>query len=134
MFTTGVDPRPAGSARTRSSQNKICCGRDQEQEWQPEQPPPSYMAARRRWTGPLQSGRRGDRAFSRRRLILCHKDVPPFRRKMPQSGVKLSVPQIHDVSVPAQPHVVTEVPAIVVRVLIDYDLVTIPQPVVDEAV
>src|SRR3954452_11102578 len=67
-------------------------------------------------------------------LTLCQKDVPPCRRKLPESRVRLSVPQIHDVSATAQPYVVAEVPASVVRVLIDHDLVTIPQPIIDEAV
>ena len=53
---------------------------------------------------------------------------------MPEIQSRLSVPQIHDVRVTAQPHVVAEVPANVVRVVIDHDLVTIPQPTVDKAI
>ena len=43
---------------------------------------------------------------------------------------KLIVPQIRYVNVGAQPHVVSQVPAIVVRVLVDRDVVTIPEPVI----
>jgi hypothetical protein len=58
----------------------------------------------------------------------------PPRRDMPRSRVTPSVPQIHNVNVTAQPHLVTEVPRNVVRVLIDHNLVTIPPPITDEAV
>src|SRR5580704_11612542 len=37
-------------------------------------------------------------------------------------------------NVGAQPGVVSQVPAIVIRVLIDHDIVAIPQPVIDEVV
>jgi hypothetical protein len=73
-------------------------------------------------------------ALSRRQLIVWHKDVPLAAAGCLDFRVKLSVPQIHDVRVTAQPHVITEVPANMIRVLIDHDLVTIPQPTVDKAV
>jgi len=46
----------------------------------------------------------------------------------------LAIAHIHHVSIRTQPYVVSEVPADVVRVIVDDDLVRIPEPVVAEVV
>jgi hypothetical protein len=45
----------------------------------------------------------------------------------------LAVPQVLDVNVCAEPYVICEIPTIVIRVLIDHDLIGIPEPVIAEA-
>jgi hypothetical protein len=44
----------------------------------------------------------------------------------------LAIPQILDVNVCAEPYVVREIPTVVIRVLIDHDLIGIPEPVIAE--
>jgi len=43
--------------------------------------------------------------------------------------VTASSTQVHDVDVGTQPHVVGEVPAVVVRVFVDHNLIAVPEPV-----
>jgi hypothetical protein len=45
----------------------------------------------------------------------------------------LTISEILDVGVRAEPDVIRKIPAVVVRILIDYDLVGIPEPVTAEA-
>jgi hypothetical protein len=45
-----------------------------------------------------------------------------------------ALPHVHHVNVSAQPRVVSEVPAVVIRIFINNDLVSIPEPIIDEAV
>jgi hypothetical protein len=44
------------------------------------------------------------------------------------------VPEKEDVNVSAQPNVVGEVPAIVIRIFVDHDLFTVPQPIIGKAI
>src|ERR1700730_4261483 len=46
----------------------------------------------------------------------------------------LARPEVRDVDVGSPPNAVGEVPSDVIRVLVDHDVVRIPEPVIDEAV
>jgi hypothetical protein len=46
----------------------------------------------------------------------------------------LASPEIHDVDVCAQPGVIRKVPTVMVRIVVDHDLVAIPEPAVAEAI
>jgi hypothetical protein len=58
--------------------------------------------------------------------MLCQEDVA---RKTSPGNSGLS-PEVADVNVGAQPDVVSEIPAFVVRVFVNHDIVAIPEPVV----
>jgi len=45
----------------------------------------------------------------------------------------LAVPEILDVDVGAEPYVIRKIPTVVIRILIDHDLIGIPKPVTAEA-
>ena len=46
---------------------------------------------------------------------------------------RLIIPEVHHVNVRAQPDVVRQVPALVIRVLVNHDLVAVPQPSITES-
>src|ERR1017187_2139012 len=53
----------------------------------------------------------------------------PVPRTFPHSQAALAVPHIHHVNVSAQPDIVSKIPARVIGIFVDHDLVGIPQPV-----